>query len=68
MTEEELERVLDAPYKGLVFLEALMEKDDFPETLIRAVHAFADSDFGPTGPQFAPGANIPLSKSWSKMI
>ena len=61
-TEEELQRVLDAPHKGLVFVEALMDKDDSPETLIRGGHAFADSDFGPTGPQFVPGANIPLPK------
>jgi indolepyruvate decarboxylase len=61
-TEQELQRVLDAPHKGLVFVEALMDKDDSPETLIRAGHAFADSDFGPTGPQFVPGANIPLPK------
>jgi len=62
-TEEELEQVLDAPHKELVFVEALMDKNDSPETLIRGGHAFADSDFGPTGPQFAPGANIPLLKS-----
>jgi indolepyruvate decarboxylase len=62
-TEEELQRVLDAPHKGLVFVEALMDKDDSPETLIRAGHAFADSDFGPTGPQFVPGANLSLPKS-----
>jgi indolepyruvate decarboxylase len=62
-TVEELQRVLDAPHKGLVFVEALMDKDDSPETLIRGGHAFADSDFGPTGPQFVPDANIPLPKS-----
>ncbi len=62
-TEEELQQVLDAPHKGLVFVEALMDKNDSPENLIRAGHAFADSDFGPTGPQFVPGANIPLPKS-----
>jgi TPP-dependent 2-oxoacid decarboxylase len=60
---KELERVLTAPHKGLVFVEALMDKDDSPETLIRAGHAFAHSDFGPTGPQFVPGANIALPKS-----
>jgi indolepyruvate decarboxylase len=59
-TEEEFQRVLDSPHKGLVFVEALMDKDDSPETLIRGGHAFADSDFGPTGPQFVPDANIPL--------
>jgi indolepyruvate decarboxylase len=62
-TEEELERVLTAHHKGLVFVEALMDKDDSPETLIRGGHAFADSDFGPTGPQFIPGANLPLPKT-----
>ena len=59
-TEQDLQRVLDAPHKGLVFVEALMDKDDSPVSLIRGGHAFADSDFGPTGPQFAPNANIPL--------
>jgi indolepyruvate decarboxylase len=59
-TVEELQRVLDAPYKGLVFVEALMGQDDSPESLIRGGHAFADSDFGPTGPQFVLNANIPL--------
>jgi indolepyruvate decarboxylase len=61
-TEEDLQRVLDAPHKGLVFVEALMDKDDSPVTLIRGGHAFADSDFGPTGPQFVPDANIPLTR------
>jgi TPP-dependent 2-oxoacid decarboxylase len=62
-TAEELQRVLDAPHKGLVFVEVLMDKHDSPEALIRGGHAFADSDFGPTGPQFVPDANIPLPKS-----
>ena len=62
-TAEELQRVLDAPHKGLVFVEALMDKDDSPDSLIRGGHAFADSDFGPTGPQFVPDANIPLPRS-----
>ena len=61
--EEELAQVLNVPHRGLVFVEALMDKDDSSETLIRGGHAFAISDFGPTGPQFAPGANIPLAKS-----
>ena len=62
-TEEEFRRVLDTPHKELVFVEALMDKNDSPSTLIRGGHAFADSDFGPTGPQFAPDANIPLPTS-----
>jgi indolepyruvate decarboxylase len=63
VTEEEFQRVLDAPHQGLVFVEALMDKDDSPVSLIRGGHAFADSDFGPTGPQFAKDANIPLPKA-----
>jgi indolepyruvate decarboxylase len=62
-TVGELQRVLDAPHKGLVFVEALMDKDDSPGSLIRGGNAFADSDFGPTGPQFVPDANIALTKS-----
>ena len=62
-TEEEFQRVLDAPHHGLVFVEAIMDKHDSPVTLIRGGHAFADSDFGPTGPQFAKDANIPLPTS-----
>jgi len=62
-TADELQSILDAPHTGLVFVEALMDKDDAPESLIRGGHAFADSDFGPTGPQFAPDANIPLPRS-----
>lgn len=62
-TEEELQRVLDTPHKGLVFVEALMDRDDSPVSLIRAGHAFAMSDFGPTGPQRVPDANISLPRS-----
>jgi hypothetical protein len=40
-----------------------MDQDDSPESLIRGGHAFADSDFGPTGPQFVLNANIPLPTS-----
>lgn len=58
-TSHELQEVLDAPHTGLVFVEALMDPDDSPVSLIRAGHAFADSDFGPTGPQHTPGALIP---------
>jgi indolepyruvate decarboxylase len=59
-TLEELQAVLDAPHSGLVFVEAMMEPDDSPAELIKAGHAFADSDFGSTGPQYAPDAWIPV--------
>jgi indolepyruvate decarboxylase len=63
VTQEEFQQVLDAPHKGSVFVEVLMDKDDSPVTLIRGGHAFVDSDFGPTGPQIAPDANIPVPKT-----
>jgi indolepyruvate decarboxylase len=59
-TSEQLRHVLDAPHTGLVFVEAVMDPNDSPLELIRAGHAFADSDFGPRGPQSAPNAQIPL--------
>jgi indolepyruvate decarboxylase len=59
-TSEQLRHVLDAPHSGLVFVEAVMDPNDSPLELIRTGHAFADSDFGPRGPQSAPNAQIPL--------
>jgi indolepyruvate decarboxylase len=59
-TAEQLREVLNAPHKGLVFVEAIMDPDDSPIELIQAGHAFADSDFGPRGPQSAPNAQIPV--------
>jgi indolepyruvate decarboxylase len=57
-TAEQLRDMLNAPHNGLVFVEAVMDPDDSPIDLIRAGHAFADSDFGPRGPQSAPNAQI----------
>jgi indolepyruvate decarboxylase len=57
---EQLREVLDAPHTGLVFVEAVMSRDDSPIDLIRAGKAFADSDYGPRGPQSAPDAQIPM--------
>ena len=59
-TSQQLREVLDAPHTGLVFVEAVIDPDDSPIDLIRAGHAFADSDFGPRGPQSEPNAQIPL--------
>jgi indolepyruvate decarboxylase len=57
-TEEELQRVLDAPHKGLVFVEALMDKDDAPVAMIRGAHGCANANFGPTGPQMDKSRNL----------
>jgi indolepyruvate decarboxylase len=56
----ELQQVLDAPHSELVFVEAVMDKDDAPFTLILGGHAIADTDYGRRGPQFVPNAQIPM--------
>jgi indolepyruvate decarboxylase len=55
-----LQTVLGADHAGLVFVESVMSKYDAPVDLIRGGHAFADSDYGPRGPQFAPGAQLEI--------
>ena len=59
-TSEQLRDVLDAPHSGLVFVEAVMAPDDAPIDMIRVSHQYADSDYGPRGPQSAPNAQIPV--------
>jgi indolepyruvate decarboxylase len=59
-TSEQLRDVLDAPHTGLVFVEAVMDPDDAPIDMIRVSHEYADSDYGPRGPQSAPNAQIPV--------
>lgn len=57
-TVEDLKKVLEAPHKGFVFVESVMDKNDSPVELILGGHAFADTDYGPRGPQSVPGAQI----------
>jgi indolepyruvate decarboxylase len=57
---EDLKDVLDAKHGGLVFVESIMDKYDAPTELIRGGHAFANSDYGPRGPQLAPDAQLPI--------
>jgi len=45
-----------------VLVESVMDRDDAPIDLIHMGHAFADSDYGPRGPQSAPDAQILLPK------
>ncbi|MGB9195929.1 MAG: thiamine pyrophosphate-binding protein [Terriglobales bacterium] len=59
-TVEELEEVLEAPHNNLVFVESVLDKYDSPSTLILGGHAFADTDYGPRGPQTVPGSQIEL--------
>ena len=59
-TIEELRKVLETSHEALVLVESVMDKHDSPAELILAGHAFADTDYGPRGPQSAPGAQIEM--------
>jgi indolepyruvate decarboxylase len=59
-TGNELEKVLDSPHAGMVFVELVMDKYDAPIDLIVGGHALADSDYGVPGPQSSANAQIPL--------
>ena len=60
-TSNELQKVLDSPHSGMVFVESVMDKYDAPIDLIVGGHALADSDYGVPGPQSAANAQIPLA-------
>jgi len=62
-TSNELQNALAAPHSGMVFVEAVTNKDDAPLTLILGGHAIAATDYGPRGPQNAPNAQIPLPEA-----
>jgi indolepyruvate decarboxylase len=59
-TSNELQKVLDSPHSGMVFVESVMDRNDAPIDLIVGGHALADSDYGVPGPQSAANAQIPL--------
>jgi indolepyruvate decarboxylase len=59
-TSNELQKVLDSPHSGMVFVESVMDKYDAPIDLIVGGHALADSDYGVPGPQSAVNAQIPF--------
>ena len=61
-TSNELQKVLDSPHSGMVFVECVMDKYDAPIDLIIGDHALADSDYGVPGPQSAANSQIPLSR------
>jgi indolepyruvate decarboxylase len=62
-TVADLKEVLDGEHAGLVFVESVMDKYDAPVDLIRGGHAFANSDYGPRGPQFARDAQLEVPSS-----
>ena len=59
-TSNELEKVMDSPHSGMVFVESVMDKYDAPIDLIAGGHALADSDYGVPGPQSAPDSQIAM--------
>ena len=59
-TSNELQKALQSPHSGMVFLECVMDKYDAPIDLIVGGHALADSDYGVPGPQSALNAQIPI--------
>lgn len=59
-TSNELQKVLDSPHSGMVFVESVMDKYDAPIDLIVGGHALADSHYGVPGPQSAANAQIPF--------
>ena len=64
----ELQKVLEAPHLGMVFVEAVTDKHDAPLTLILGGHAIAETDYGARGPQYAPNAQIPLPAKYANML
>jgi indolepyruvate decarboxylase len=61
-TGDELQKILDSPHTGMVFVESVMDKYDAPIDLIVGGHALADSDYGVPGPQSAANSQIPLPR------
>jgi indolepyruvate decarboxylase len=59
-TSNQLQKVMDSPHSGLVFVECVMDKYDAPIDLILGGHAIAETDYGARGPQSATNAQIPL--------
>ena len=61
-TSNELQKVLDSPHSGMVFVESVMERYDAPIDLIVGGHALADSDYGVPGPQSVANSQIPMPR------
>jgi indolepyruvate decarboxylase len=59
-TMEDLRKVLEATHRDFVFVESVMDKYDSPVELILGGHAFADTDYGPRGPQSVAGRQLEM--------
>jgi len=59
-TSNDLQKVLDSPHSGMVFVESVMGKYDAPIDLIVGGHALADSDYGLPGPQATANSQIAM--------
>jgi indolepyruvate decarboxylase len=59
-TIEDLRKVLEAPHRDFVLVESVMDKYDSPVELILGGHAFADTDYGPRGPQSVAGRQLEM--------
>ena len=59
-TSNDLQKVLDSPHSGMVFVESVMGKYDAPIDLIVGGHALADSDYGLPGPQATANSQISM--------
>jgi indolepyruvate decarboxylase len=59
-TSNELQKVLDSPHSGMVFVECVMDKYDAPVDLILGGHAIAETDYGARGPQTGVNSQIPM--------
>jgi indolepyruvate decarboxylase len=54
----ELKAALAGPHDGLVFVEAVMDREDAPVDCILGGNALANQDYGSRGPQSRPGAQL----------
>jgi indolepyruvate decarboxylase len=54
----ELQDALAAPHDSMIFVEAVMDRYDAPQSTIDTGHAMSYVDFGPRGPQRRAGVQI----------
>jgi indolepyruvate decarboxylase len=59
-TIEDFQKVLEIPHNTFVLIESVMDKYDSPAELVMGGHAFAETDYGPRGPQSLPGTQIEI--------
>ena len=57
-TAAELQAALAPPHDNMIFIEAVMDKYDAPQTAIDAGHGMAEVDYGSRGPQHRPGVQL----------